>query len=130
MIVESPWDGVWDALEPELSQLAVRIKRERPRISWEKRCFQTEVFPFSAYLSISRDGIRGEEDLILFVGVQRKGAAFTWGSDLSLGDGVVVSGGPNFSLDSPAELLTRVDGATKSTIAYIRQCEPMMLGYL
>jgi hypothetical protein len=63
---------------------------------------ETTVFPFTGYVSISKDGPPGDEDLVLTWSVQRHNGRLLITADVARGDGTVLAETSAAELAEPA----------------------------
>ena len=98
LVWEELWDGLNDFYVVLVSQLAACNERLSGRVSHQ----ETRVFPFTGYVSISRDG-SGDEDLVLEWAVQRRDDRLRVTADIARGDGMVLAELPAGEFVEPVE---------------------------
>ena len=85
---------LWEPLRDFFNVLIQEILTCNGRLWSTIAHHETQVFPFTGYLALSKNGIPGEEDLVLTLGVQRKGDRLFVRADIARGDGFILADGP------------------------------------
>ena len=119
-------EDLWDVLNHAFTDLAVRLKDLNARLTWTIGHRESEAFPFTGYISFSRDGTPGQEDLVLSVGVQRKAGQLLWITDLASGDGEVLAEGPSCTVEGAPDLARWVAAPLADTLSFLREVEPLL----
>lgn len=88
------WDDVWMRLDTTFSWLAREVASVNPRARATSGRNPAAFFPFGAYLTFSRSGEPGVEDLVVSVDCKRRDSEVELTSDISAGDGYVLAEGP------------------------------------
>lgn len=88
------WDVMSDTLNEIFERLANDLAQVNPRLWWNFGHNKNEVFPFWAYASFSREGIPGEEDLVISLSFKSVAGGLEFDSDIARGDGEILADGP------------------------------------
>jgi hypothetical protein len=96
------WDELWDRLNDFYRVLASQLAACNERLSSQISHQETSVFPFTGYVSFSRDG-SGDEDVVLEWAVQRRNDRLRVTADIARGDGTVLAELPAEELAEPVE---------------------------
>lgn len=103
MTAESVWEELWDRLNDFYAVLVSHLRARNERL-WSQVAHQeTAAFPFTGYVSLSKDGPPGDEDLVLAWSVQRRGGHLVAAADISRGDGTVLAELPAADLAEPVD---------------------------
>lgn len=92
------WEDVWDSVDTHFQVLAATLKTCNPQLWWSSLHSENRVFPFRAYATFSREGIPGDEDVVVSLTFKSNGARLAFSSDISRGDGSILADGPTRSL--------------------------------
>ena len=117
------WEDVWDVLNEAFVHLAENLHGQLPQLTWQVGHLETETFPFAGYISFSREGVRGQEDLVVSIGVQCGNGRLEWTVDLSLGDGEVLADGPSIDVQAGEPLHAWVVGPLQETLDFVPDSE-------
>jgi len=109
-------DTVWENLGVVFRWLVEQVTQVNA-VAWSSSGrTSTDVFPFGAYLSFSRSGEPGVEDLVISLDCKRVGEELVLSSDIAAGDGYVLADGPTVRIrlgdaigDAPPEVSAWVD---------------------
>lgn len=93
-LVDLLWPPLHDIFEELLQDVAVC----NPHVWSTLAHHETEVFPFTGYMSLGKAGMPGEEDLVLTFGIQKQQHGLLIRVDIARGDGQVVADGPAFEI--------------------------------
>jgi len=103
MTAESVWEELWDRLNDFYAVLVSHLRARNERL-WSQVAHQeTVAFPFTGYVSLSKDGPPGDEDLVLTWSVRRRDGHLVAAADISRGDGTVLAELPVADLAEPVD---------------------------
>jgi hypothetical protein len=100
------WDDAWTRLSAAYTWLAGEVVRVNPKVHFTSLRTAGATFVFGAYVSFSRLGVPGEEDLVVSVNCKREGEGLRLTSDIATGDGMILAEGPRANIgEVAAELM-------------------------
>lgn len=125
MTTTGSWEDIWDVLNGELTGLAGRLALRNPKLRWTVGHLESKAFPFTGYLALSREGIAGQEDVVVSVGVRNEGDTLRWTSDIATGEGEVLADGPGFTTPTAGDPSWSVQ-ALSETIRFLSAQESLL----
>ena len=72
------WQSEWERLASRFDSLTEEVREGNPVATSQRGRTATEHFPFGAYLTFSRNGIAGEEDLVVSVDCRATGESLAF----------------------------------------------------
>jgi len=103
MTAEPVWEELWDRLNDFFVVLVSELVSCNERL-WSQVAHQeTAAFPFTGYVSISKDGPAGDEALVLEWSVHRHDHRLLVSADITRGDGTVLAEIPVAELAEPVD---------------------------
>lgn len=106
------WEPIWARVRGIFQQLADDVARVNAAARSTSGRTATDVFPFGAYLSFSRSGEPGAEDLVVSVDCKRDDEALVLSCDIARGDGDVLAEAPAVTVglgeDAPARAVAAI----------------------
>lgn len=106
MVVNDIWEDVWDRLNDRLAAIAAVLSQRNPHLWWQAGHSDNAAMPFRAWASFGRNGIPGEEDLVITVDFKRAEHSLEVTADIARGDGLVLADAP------PKRISLRTDTGT------------------
>lgn len=100
------WEPAWDAINDGFARVAADLQERNSALWWNCGHADNEAFPFWAYASFNRDGMAGEEDLVVSLSFKRADGQLAFTSDIARGDGEILADGPSSSISLAVDLST------------------------
>lgn len=124
MIAADVWEEVWNRLNGCFADLAGVVGAQNSKLWWRSGHHANSDLPFRAWASFSRQGIPGEEDLVISVDFKKIEHGLEVTTDIARGNGVILA-------EAPVEwiaLFTDTGSLGSSIVAVQRACEDFLRG--
>lgn len=116
----SVWESAWDVANDAFCSLAEDLREGNPDIWWECGHRQSDAFPFSAYASFSKEGIAGEEDVVVSMSFKQEGEVLVFTSDIALGDGQIIAERPSVAEPGNVDRTAWIQSQIAEGLRFIR----------
>lgn len=114
------WEATWDSINAEFSNVAAQLHVTNPALWWSCGHAENEAFPFWAYASFGRSGVPGEEDVVVSLSFKDVDGRLAFTSDVALGDGQIVAGGPAAEEPANSDRTAWVQAQTAAGLTFVR----------
>lgn len=123
------WEEVWDLVNDSFERVAADLRMRNGRMWWTCGHADNPVFPFWATASFNRDGIAGEEDVVLSLTFKLSDGVLSFTSDIGRGEGEILSDGPvgqrPMATDT-TELRVWIMDGVRQALAYFEEALPLL----
>lgn len=120
--MNSAWEEVWDAINAYFRLLATTLRSCNPNLWWACVHSENAKFPFRAHATFSREGIPGDEDIVVSLTFKLADSKLLFFSDISRGNGSILAEGPTMGIPLSTDTCSVrqwILGATRSGLRFV-----------